>query len=373
MHIIANYLPQYHRIPENDIWWGDGFTDWVTAKSAVPLFPGHRQPKIPFDENYYDLSNVEAIRWQANLADKYGIYGFGIYHYWFSSHLKLLEKPAELLRDHKDIHIHYLFIWDNITWARTWSNQKFKQSWTGSSREGNSRTGNGILAELIYGNKEDWKKHFDYLNTFFQDPRYIKINHKPVFAIFNQDNDSETLRHMITYWNELAKQYGFDGIMVIGKKNWRHTNISDYQFCYEPHSSTIQPDHIIMKALLRIREKIDLDKKPLIFDYDRTWQRIIHCAKRSGKKPVFYSGFVDFDDSPRQGINGSIFRGSSPDKFEKYLTELLMISHQQGKEYVFLTAWNEWGEGAYLEPDTDYGYGYLEAVKNAGKKAAGGK
>lgn len=370
MRIIANYLPQFHRIPENDKWWGRGFTDWVTAQNATPLFKGHREPRIPLNINYYDLSDVKSIRWQADLAGKYGVYGFGIYHYWFSSHLKLLEKPAELLRDHKDIRIHYLFIWDNITWARTWSDKKFKQSWTGSSQEGKVREGDGVLAELVYGNKKEWKEHFDYLNTFFQDPRYIKIHNKPVFAIFNQDNDPGTLRRMIAYWNELAKTYGFNGIMVIGKKNWRHIAISNYQFCYEPHSSTIQPDNIVKKVLLKVRERADLDKRPLVFDYDRAWRRIIRYAERSGEKPVFYSGFVDFDNSPRQGINGSVFLGGSPAKFEKYLTDLLMISHRQGKEYVFLTAWNEWGEGAYLEPDMDYGYKYLEAVKNAVEHAA---
>ena len=119
--IIAMYLPQYHQIPENDKWWGEGFTDWVGAKSASSLFEGHEQPKIPMNDNYYDLSKADDIRWQAKLAREYGVYGFGIYHYWFSSSQKLLTKPAELILANKDIDIPFFFAWDNCSWVRTWS------------------------------------------------------------------------------------------------------------------------------------------------------------------------------------------------------------------------------------------------------------
>ena len=119
--VIANYLPQYHTIPENDKWWGKGFTDWIAVKATEPAYEGHNQPRVPLNENYYSLDCADSIRWQASLAREYGIYGFGIYHYWFSSNQQLLQKPAELLLQNKDIDINFMFIWDNLTWKRTWS------------------------------------------------------------------------------------------------------------------------------------------------------------------------------------------------------------------------------------------------------------
>lgn len=116
--IIANYLPQFHIIPENSKWWGEGFTDWQAVKKSKPLFAGHVQPRVPIDSHYYHLDDVNEIRWQAQLARKYGVYGFGIYRYWFSSDMKLLEKTAELIRDNPDIDINYLFLWDNTSWTK---------------------------------------------------------------------------------------------------------------------------------------------------------------------------------------------------------------------------------------------------------------
>ncbi|MBQ0066894.1 MAG: glycoside hydrolase family 99-like domain-containing protein, partial [Phascolarctobacterium sp.] len=141
--VIANYLPQYHRIPENDMWWGEGYTDWVATKNAKPLFEGHRQPRIPLDNNYYDLSDVNTIRWQAQLARKYGVYGFGIYHYWFNSNMQLLQKPAELLLKNKDIDINFMFIWDNSSWIRSWSNIKECNDWAPKFDREQKNTDNG--------------------------------------------------------------------------------------------------------------------------------------------------------------------------------------------------------------------------------------
>ena len=218
--IIANYLPQFHRIPENDEWWGEGFTDWVAAKKAVPFYKWHEQPRKPKNEYYYDLSDVNSIKWQANLAKKYGIYGFGIYHYWFNSNQMLLQRPAELLRDSKDININYLFIWDNASWVRTWKKMLLSNSYAPVfDNKKQNQNDNGILANLDYGNEKDWKKHFEYLLLFFKDDRYIKINNKPVFVFFNPQNGTDTLKEMLRYWDMLAHDEGFDGIFAISKKN----------------------------------------------------------------------------------------------------------------------------------------------------------
>ena len=160
--VIANYLPQYHVIPENNEWWGEGFTDWIAVKKANPLFSGHKQPRIPLNKHYYSLDNAQELRWQADLANKYGVYGFGIYHYWFSSDMNLLSTPAELILSNRDIKINFMFIWDNGSWIRTWSNVRYANTWApkfDDIKENNGK--NGVLAELQYGDEKQWKIQFE--------------------------------------------------------------------------------------------------------------------------------------------------------------------------------------------------------------------
>ncbi len=358
--VIANYLPQYHRIPENDLWWGEGYTDWVATKNAQPLFEGHRQPRIPLGNNYYDLSDIDTIRWQAELARKYGVYGFGIYHYWFNSDLQLLQKPAELLLQNKDIDINFMFLWDNTSWKRTWSNV-VGNDWA-PQYDLSKKNEKGILAQLEYGNERDWEKHFDYLLKFFSDDRYIKIDEKPAFVIMNPSKYQEfdILKRMVNFWNDLAIKEGLKGITILGTENWRN-NKFDYGFRYMPCQCLTMSDALLVKVK---KIFIKSDDKVQWFNYDKEWAKIIRRAKNS-QKDVFLSGFVRFDDTARRGNKARIVLGSTPQKFQKYFTELLKISKQQGKEYVFCPAWNEWGEGMYLEPDTVDGYAYLEALKAA--------
>lgn len=360
--IIVNYLPQYHVIPENDKWWGKGFTDWEAVKNAKPLFKGHIQPKMPINGDYYFLDNPNEIRKQVKIARKYGIYGFGIYHYWFNSELQLLQKPAEIILQNKDININFLFLWDNATWKRTWSNVKHANDWSPQNDNPEKQTGTGILAELIYGTKEDWKYHFDYLLPFFKDDRYIKIDNKPVFGFFQPINNFETIKKMANYWDELAKENGFGGILCMTRDNYNGLNL-DYSFRYTPLVPTNKITYIKYKLKDVIASKTG---KIRFYDYDRCWQEILREAKKSNNH-TFLSGFVKFDDTPRRGNNGRVIQGSTPLKFEKYVKELINISTEQGKKFLFLTAWNEWGEGAYFEPDTDEGYAYLEALERAVK------
>lgn len=149
--IIALYLPQFHTIPENDKWWGNGFTEWTNTRKAKPLFKGHYQPKTPLNENYYDLSDVTVMEKQAELAKKYGVYGFCYYHYWFKNGKKLLEKPIENMLSDKKVKIPFCLCWANENWSRNWN---------GGNRE--------ILMEQDYGNKKDWDKHFEYLLNFLK-------------------------------------------------------------------------------------------------------------------------------------------------------------------------------------------------------------
>ena len=257
--VIANYLPQFHRIPENDEWWGEGFTDWEAVKHANQLYDWQYQPRIPKSNNYYDLSDVNTIRWQAKLARDHGVYGFGIYHYWFSSEKILLQKPAELLRDNKDIDINYLFIWDNTSWIRTWKNMRFSNDYApmfDSPRM--AEADSGILMKLDYGSEEDWKKHFSYLRQFFRDKRYIKIDNKPAFVIFVPQNDTGTLKKMVDCWDSLAKSEGYDGVFIIGSANIEHKKISKHEVLYEPvYSATHGNNSIFAKSLSKVKRKIN--------------------------------------------------------------------------------------------------------------------
>ena len=356
------YLPQYHTIPENDLWWGEGYTDWKAVKNSKPLFKGHQQPRIPYCNNYYDLSEVNTIRKQAELAIKYGIYGFGIYHYWFSSEQILLDKPVQILRDNPLINIHYFFVWDNGNWKRTWSNLKFSNAWAPLYDTGNKDS--AILAELKYGGEEEWKKHFDYLLPYFKDDRYIKIDGKPLFGIFNQDNNSAVLKNIIKYWNICAIKEGFPGVVFLGKTNTSGVKITDYEFDYEPATHGWVGKNNVQNVFWRIKDKIRIRMGMLKkYNYKKIWNGIIKDVDNASD--LFPSAFVDYDDSPRRGKAGSIVIGGSPDIFEKKMIELLGKSKHYKKPYLFLTAWNEWGEGAYLEPDETNEFSYLEALKKA--------
>ena len=175
MKILAKYLPQFHRTRENDAWWGEGFTEWTAVKKAAPLFEGHDQPRVPKDENYYDLLQKETMLWQASLMEKYGIDGMCIYHYWFKDGRQVLEKPAENLLRWKEVPMPFCFCWANETWARSWSKIQNKNHWSDIYEQKKSNGSSGILLDQKYGREPEWKAHFEYLLPFFRDERYIKV------------------------------------------------------------------------------------------------------------------------------------------------------------------------------------------------------
>ena len=194
--VMAFYLPQFHTIPENDEWWGKGFTDWVNVKKGFKYRKGQEQPRIPLNMNYYDLAKVENIKWQAELVNEYGLHGLCIYHYWFNGKL-LLEKPAEMLLKNKDIKLNYCFSWANEPWSRTWS--------------GNNKQ---VLMPQRYGGEEEWKAHFEYLLPFFKDDRYIKEDNCPMFIIYRPLSIS-CCKEMMNLWEKLAKNAGFTGMHFV--------------------------------------------------------------------------------------------------------------------------------------------------------------
>ena len=363
--VIAMYLPQYHCIPENDEFWGKGFTDWVTVKNAKPLFDGHVQPRIPLSGYYYDLSNANDVEWQAKLAKDHGVYGFGVYHYWFNNEKNLLTKPAEILRDSQNGYVKYFFAWDNCLWKRSWSNVD-GNDWAPLADKSEERNkGVQVLIPYILGKEPDWENHYKYVRTHFHSPNYEKKDGKPVFAILGY---SPEIAKMCSFWDKLAKDDGFKGMFFIFKyAPFKGIPQTANVYNYEPHWSGWGNVPFLSRAYHKVLRVLNINyRKPITFyDYDKTWQKTIQYANHHSEKNLFHGGFVDYDDSPRRGkMKSIIFKGASPKKFREYFKKLYDISSTQGKEYIFLTAWNEWGEGAYLEPDIENGTAYLDAIRD---------
>ncbi|MBQ8040147.1 MAG: glycoside hydrolase family 99-like domain-containing protein, partial [Lachnospiraceae bacterium] len=355
MKILAMYLPQFHRIPENDVWWGAGFTDWVSAQNAVSLYNGHYQPHVPLGNNYYDLSEKSTMEWQTELMKQYGVDGMCIYHYWFKDGRRILEKPAENLLQWKDIAMPFCFCWANESWARSWSKYKNANAWINETQaDENGKQGNGMLLEQSYGTEKQWKEHFDYLLPFFLDERYIRVDEKPVIVIY-KSADVTCLKDMLDYWKQLAMDAGLRGIYVIGAQcNMQSRFVVDGELLHEPGYSC---------------RKFENVGNPRVIDYESLWEQLL---KSKGVGKTYYGGFVGYDDTPRRGQNGMVIQGTNSQSFEKFFTQLIRKNKICGNELVFVNAWNEWGEGMHLEPDEKYGYAFLEAVKNAKKLAQDG-
>lgn len=355
--LIAHYLPQFHRIPENDAWWGEGFTEWTAVKAARPLFGGHRQPRKPLDDNYYDLSDIETLRWQSHLAKKYGIYGFSFYHYWFKDGKKVLEKPAEMLLQDKSIDLKFCFNWANQTWARTWSKfvVDFQNVWAGTL-EGKHHTNEknqGILLEQKYGEKEAWQEHIRYLIPFFQDERYIKIDGRPVFIIF-QPQKIYCLSDMLECWNEELLKVGLNNIFLIGESFGQ-----EYVDIPELSAWLMRSPNYSMSA-----DGTKYVGNLVCYDYDKMWEKLLdYQQSKYFHKKTYLCAMLDYDSTPRKGEKGEVVLGVDSYKFKGYLARLLKKHEGLDNEFLFINAWNEWGEGMYLEPDEEHGYEYLETIK----------
>ncbi|MCI8771644.1 MAG: glycosyl transferase [Lachnospiraceae bacterium] len=346
MKMIAFYLPQFHRIPENDEWWGEGFTEWTNVKKSKPVFRGHYQPRIPLHQNYYNLSDPDVMVWQMDLAKKYGIYGFCFYHYWFAGK-KLLEKPVEDMLKNGRANLPFCLSWANEPWTRTWDGKI-------GSRE--------VLIGQDYGGKADWKEHFEYLLQFFKSPNYIKYHEKPVFLIYRAQN-VEGLEEMMDYWQKLAKKSGLQGIAF-----FQMNTIYGYKKSARGFDGIVDFEPVRTLALsksfwaLKCRFFLSCDFLPAKVKYSDILNEMVKDERLLDSKR-FYGMFTGFDNAARKGIKGLLIYKNSPESFGHFLDIQVKRSIAEGKEFLFINAWNEWAEGAYLEPDERYGYGYLEAVK----------
>lgn len=352
--IIAFNLPQFHTFPENDKWWGKGFTEWVNVKSAKAIYKNQYEPRIPLGDNYYDLSNLENIISQMKLAKKYGIYGFCYYHYWFNGKL-LMQKPLELLRDYKGEKIPYCLCWANEPWTRAWDGKT------------------DVIMPQNYGNDEKkWEKHILYLLSFFKDESYIKIDNRPMLVVYRCSN-IQRRNDIFRYYDCKCKEFGFNGIYLVEELNGfqnkpcceKSSAVLEFEPWFTSNFQRTFSDKIfdkIRKSSFNYKNNTECGR---VFSYDETWRRILKFNPNTIDRKVYLGGFPDWDNTPRRGNKANLYIGSNPQKFENYLRKQLQRCDMFHSDYLFINAWNEWGESAYLEPDEKNRYGYLEAVQNA--------
>lgn len=352
----AIFLPQFHSIPENDEWWGNGFTEWTKVKEAIPLFAGHSQPKVPIDNNYYNLLDRETVEWHTRLLRKYHVDGLAYYHYYFNGKL-LLEKPAENLLKWKNIKQNFFFIWANHSWIRSWEGRQ------------------DILMEQEYGDKNNWEQHFRYLIPFFKDERYEKKDNKPLFALF--DSNFSCKNNMFKYFEKRCREEGFSGIYLIEYfAGDPKCNIykAMKKFAMELCDVTCAV-HIRMpgcaertingfcgrvftrsiRKLLRGR----YNKSHILYKMrgDILLKKMEHICFDTLDRDIIPGVFFEWDNTPRHRYRGYIISPVSKSTFFEYMNSV------KSRDYILINAWNEWAEGMILEPTQENGYKYLEWIK----------
>lgn len=347
MKILSVFLPGFHKETINDEAWGDGFTEWDNVKNGRKLYKNHYQPIKPLNENYYDLSNCEDLKKQIFLANKYNVDGFIFYHYWFNSNKKALYKPAEILLNEISDKIEYCFCWANHSWIKNWH---------GKNSE--------MIVEQEYGDEQSWIKHIDYLINFFKDDRYIKINGRPVIYIYNM-SDIKCIKEMIKVWNQRLNENNLEDIYIIEYITSRNKDVfyegTEEVVEFEPLYTTYFDISAINKLKRFLCKKFHL----LDFqNYDNLWKKIIKRKRVYGNKKIQKGCFSGWDNSARKGHNSMIVKGASAEKFGKYLEKLIKLNRVNcNNDFIVINAWNEWSEGAILEPTEKDEYKYLEEIK----------
>lgn len=378
--IIALYLPQFHPIPENDRWWGPGFTEWTNVAKARPLFKGHEQPRIPADLGFYDLRLPETREQQAQLAREAGVEGFCYYHYWFGHGRQLLERPFNEVVASGRPDYPFCLCWANHTWSnKTWERKSAMQK-------------DSLLIEQQYPGEEDDVAHFYSLLPAFKDKRYITVDGKLLFTIYNPYDFPDMGRFLET-WRRLAAENNLPGFHFVGMT---------------PSTLTfkLQPDGTRKRALPNLESSADIFKSILQmgfdavnsygkrrgemisegriknlaktmlrhagisagnirYDYERTVSH--YFAPEDTWENVYPTIMPQWDRTPRVQSYDGIYVNATPAKFEQHIQQAISLLRKKQDEHkiLFLKSWNEWGEGNYVEPDTRYGHGFLDAIRNA--------
>ncbi len=348
--VLAINLPQFHPFPENDKWWGKGFTEWTNVVSAKPLFKGHNQPQLPTDLGFYDLRLPEVREEQAKLATEYNIDGFCYYHYWFSGK-RLMAEPIDDLIKSKKPNFPFCYFWANESWSRRWMGEE-----------------KDVLIEQKYSETDD-KAHAEWLVESFKDDRYIKVNNRPIFLIY-KPWDLPNAKRTMEIFGEVCKKNGIEKpFFVASNSHDSSKNPYELGFDYVIH---FQSRHNVLsqfwidkptpKKLIRNLLQGILSAKLKVYEYKLYKERVKNYK-------IHYKGYpcvlVGFDNTARRGKNAIILNNQNVDDFKQSLKEAKQEVAQlpENEQIIFINAWNEWAEGNHLEPCRKFGRAFLEAVK----------
>lgn len=359
VRVIAFYLPQYHPIPENDEAWGKGFTEWTNVVQARPLFKGHYQPRIPRDLGFYDLRLPEVREAQAQLARDAGIEGFMYWQYYFGNNRKLLERPFEEVLASGKPDYPFCLGWANHSWqTKTWK------------RDSSKKEGKTMIMEQLYGGEKQYEEHFMYNLPAFRDRRYIKVDGKPIFVIWNPFDHPDEIALLIKIWKKKAKENGLTGIHFVGIQNIGHTDseLTDLGFnaiCQARVQQGIFGDSYSLRTKIMrfVRDNmgapIHLDKA----DFGKKYPLLVtEDVLKNNVYPMLVSGY---DRSPRAGKEAMIYYNFTPDTWRKHIKDVMHYVKNKDKEHnlIFLKSWNEWGESNYMEPDLRFGSALLDVLR----------
>ena len=348
---IAFYLPQYHPTPENDEWWGKGFTEWTNVARAERLYKGHYQPKIPGELGFYDLRMSEAREAQAQMAKEYGVEGFCYWHYWFGNGKRLLQRPFDEVVTSGKPDFPFCLAWANHSWAK-------KQFDKNGTQE--------LLMEQTYPGEEDYILHFNTMLPAFKDKRYVKVEGKCLFVVYNPLDDESIHRVMLPLWQKLAKENGLKGFYFVGKSDKGRLRKEILEAGYDAvYNDAVHNIHhqlpLWRKILMEIGQRYF--HRPQIYQYKDAVKYMVGEEERAENAiPVIAP---NWDHTPRSGSGGTLFHDCKPKYFGELVKHTIETVKDKEPEHqiVFIKAWNEWGEGNYMEPDLKYGRGYLEMLK----------
>ncbi|NNM87770.1 MAG: glycosyltransferase [Phycisphaerae bacterium] len=340
---IAFYLPQFHPIPENDAWWGRGFTEWTNVSKAVPQFVGHYQPHLPGELGFYDLRLIETQKRQIELARQYGLHGFCYYYYWFNGR-KILQRPLENLLAHPELDFPFCLCWANESWSRRWD---------------------GLESELLIRQNHGADDDLAFIREIapmFADPRYIRIGQRPLLIVYRptlMPDPAATGRR----WRRYCQQHDVGDIALAYVQSFDMMNPSDIGFDY---AIEFPPNTIDTRIITETVQKINSDYKGIVYDYP---DLVDKCCSRPQPSYALFRGVApSWDNEARKPGRGVTFHGATPSLYRQWLRDAardMADRHSVEEQLVFVNAWNEWAEGAHLEPDRHYGYAWLQATADA--------
>lgn len=361
--VFAYYFPQFYETAENSEWWGEGFTDWRLVKNAIPLFPGHNQPRVPA-MGFLNQSEHSTLKKQISLANEYAITGFNIYHYWFNGKVHL-GNPAEIILNDKSLDIKMMFTWANESWTRQWI----------------GKPTDFLIKQKYYSSESEIKEHYKYLSSFFKDERYYKIDNKPVFSIYRPEL-IPNLNAFIALFNKLAIEDGFSGIYFLACRSYNLADAYRY-YCKFDGIINFNPRFAINTSLKKTKlgflesiarklpeflqaylsAKINSTNKIKIYSYYDYLNSMSQNENFFNDIPVYHSVFPDWDNTARYKDKATLFKDANVDHYKSALQISYNGLTKKHKKIIFINAWNEWSEGAYLEPDIKSGLTYLQATR----------